>query len=340
MKIFFNQSSRFLPILAINSRAFSSAPTHFPPAVYNLHLPQQFSHNLFEHYQRQIPAHALLFKPTTGRDIASQQLVWQKLIHDYPQFHQQIQEAKDSPIIVIDGIKIPKIDPSKIPSTKYSEQDLHLYPELKLAEIVAGLVMSQIVDLEKDKAFNFIFPTLEGKGYNFKFDSDGELIWHNDGWLNGADEVVALCAIKGNQSAITKIITAQQIEDYFKSNDKENLLKVLAQDFQIKAVDDDFVTNYGPILKDGKLRYAQYGNFVASSAIEKEALNFLNQALNQINPALEISLQNGQALIIKNQQALHARAIINGENIAPQSRLLLRANAEGLNSASKDILRT
>jgi hypothetical protein len=225
----------------------------------------------------------------------------------------------------------------KIPKSKYQEDDLYKYPEIKVSEIMAGLMIEKFAKIYKNgQAFNFIYPTNEDRGRFDSFASDRELKWHADGWSSNPENKVALFCLVGNESAITEVVSAQQIIDYFVENKKERLLDELKKDFMISSGGEDFSFFQAPIIdKDDNIRFSEYGLFEPASygehrKIMQEAIKELNNALHKIVPKMSLALENGDILIIDNFKNLHRRITSEGSpSMNPatgSSRLLIRGN--------------
>ncbi|MFM7557086.1 MAG: hypothetical protein ACKO46_00760, partial [Alphaproteobacteria bacterium] len=178
--------------------------------------------------------------------------------------------------------------------------------------------------------FRAIYPTLESQGSVSKFDSDKDLLWHNDGWLKATDELTILAGVKGHEAVKTKVILAEQIIEYFKKKGKEEELKHLTSLTTIAEHSQDFDFEYGKIIdpKTQEIRFSQYGTFAQHNADskQKQAVELLKQFLNEVDPIFCESLQSGDLLILQNKHSLHARE--SSESLISGERLLLRARVE------------
>ena len=307
--------------------------------VFTIKVPKEFSKELVDKISSKIPSGVKNFKPTTLQNINSQQEMFDDLLEKFPHLKKQIADSKDSPIILMQGLQIPQLEMSKIPKSKYQEDEIFKNPEIKISEIVAGLVMQKFVNIyKKGQAFNLIYPTIEDIGRTDSFASDRELSWHNDGWGSCLEKNVALFCVVGNDSAITEVITSQQIIDYFVENKKERLLKYLTKDFHIYSGAEEFLVPQGQILDEkNNIRFSEYGKFEPATFGDnrknsEEAIKELKIALKKISPVLSHSMKNGDILIVDNLQNLHRRITPEGSpSMDPSrssSRLLLRANLE------------
>jgi hypothetical protein len=304
-----------------------------------IQVPKEFSKELVDKISTQIPVGAKNFKPTTLQNINSQNEIFNDLLDKFPQLKKQIDESKDFPIILIQGLKTPELEMSKIPKSKYQEDEIYKNPEIKIGEIMAGLMMQKFINIYSNvQAFNLIYPTTEDIGRTDSFASDRELSWHSDGWGSYPEKNVALFCVVGNDSAITEVITSRQIIDHFVENKKEHLLKYLAKDFHIYSGGEEHIVPQAKILDEkGNIRFSEYGRFESSAfwedrKVSEEAIKELKIALKKISPALSHSMENGDILIVDNLQNLHRRTTLEGSpSMDPSrgsSRLLLRANLE------------
>jgi hypothetical protein len=302
-------------------------------------VPREFSEELVKNISSQIPLGAKSFKPTTLENIKSQQEMFDVLLEKFPHLKKQIADSKDSPIILMQGLKTPQLEMSKIPISLYDSDSVFKHQEIKISEIVAGLMIKKFQNIDpQSQAFNLIYPTIEDIGRTDSFASDRELSWHNDGWGSCLEKNVALFCVVGNDSAITEVITSQQIIDYFVENKKERLLKCLFEDFYIKSSGQEFMTPQAKIIDDkGNIRFSEYGEFEPATFGDnrknsEEAIKELKIALKKISPALSHSMENGDILIVDNLQNLHRRITPEGSpSMHPSrgsSRLLLRAHLE------------
>lgn len=334
-------------------RNMFSRPIKKLSKVYKINAPQQFSQDLVDKLQNQFSSSSLLtiknFKPTSYKHIESQQDFFEKLLNKYPEFKQQIEQASNSSIVLISGLKVPDLLDGEVPTSKYEANQIYNYPQTRIAELVAGLMVNKFVNFsDHSRIFDAIYPTNQDVDRNDSFASSKELLWHNDGWARDLEGQVALFCINGNKSAITEVINSQQIVDYFKSNNKEHLLMALRDDFEIVAGGEEYFRQRAKILDSDKIRYAKYGKFISLKVDKKmrheakEAIDELNKCLENIVPALSLSLQNGDLLLIDNTQNLHRRKTAEGQQIMkPGTRILLRARIEDerKNNESKNLQR-
>jgi len=331
----------------------SFCPLKTPPIVFKINAPQQFSQDLVNKLQCQFSSTSLSiiknFKPTSYQHLESQQDFFEKLLNKYPEFKQQIEQASNSSIVLISGLKVPDLLDGEVPTSKYEANQIYNYPQTKIAELVAGLMVNKFVNFsDRRRIFDAIYPTNQDVDRNDSFASSKELLWHNDGWAQDPEGQVALFCINGNKSAITEVINSQQIIDYFKSHNKEHLLMALHDDFEIVAGGEEYFRQRAKILDSDKIRYAKYGKFISLRGDKKlrheakEAIDELNKCLENIVPALSLSLQNGDLLLIDNTKNLHRRKTADSESaMKPGSRLLFRARIEDSrkNNESKNLQR-
>ncbi|NCA28414.1 MAG: hypothetical protein EBS92_03975 [Proteobacteria bacterium] len=323
------------------ARNFSSCHPNSAP-YFKIDAPPKFSEDLINY---QLSSTSLTsqpsltiksFKPTSLLHIESQQDFFEGLLAKYPEFKEQIEKASNSPIVLISGLKVPEIPQSMVPKLKYDFKKIYNCQQTKIAELVAGLVVNRFVKFsDKNKIFDTIYPTQDDADRKDSFASSKELLWHNDGWAHDPEGQVALFCVNGNKSAITEVISSQQIIDYFKSNHKEHLLNSLQGDFEIVAGGEEYIRQQAKILDGDKIRYAKYGKFIPTNTNKTEfkqsleAISELNKCLEYIAPALSLSLQNGDLLIIDNAKNLHRRKTADGETpMEPGTRLLLRGRIE------------
>ncbi len=326
------------------ARNISSCPPNSSPYVRRIDTPPQFSKELVNIIVDKINNHlssiSLIkkFKPTSSLHIESHQEFFEGLLNKYPEFKEQINQASNSSVILISGLKVPELPESMVPKLKYDFKKIYNCQQTKIAELVAGLMINRFVNFsDKYKIFDAIYPTIDDVDRNDSFASSKELLWHNDGWAHDPEGQVALFCVNGNKSAITEIISSKQIVDYFKSNDKEHLLKALQYDFKIDLGGEEYILPRVKILDldNDMIRYAKYGRFIPTSVDKKdfnqslEAISELNKCLENIEPSLSLSLQNGDLLLIDNTKNLHRRKTADGQlAMKPATRLLLRARIE------------
>jgi hypothetical protein len=304
------------------------------PWVSRIRVPEEFSAKLVENVISKIPSGATSFKPTTLKHIQSQRKMFDDLLEKFPQLKKQFEEAKDSPIIFISGLKTPELAMEKIPTSQYRSDSVYKYPEIKMSEIAAGLIITQFQDIyPQGRAFDLIYPTIENVDRVDSSLSDKKLECHSDGWGSFPEKNVALFCVTGNDSAITEVINSKQIIDYFVENKKEHLLKILGEYFHIYSGGEEYAVPLDKILDaNGNIRFSNYGIFVNSSGSTKEAneaIDELKKAIETINPAFSSAMKNGDVLIIDNLKNLHRRITAEGKpSMDPSqanSRLLLRA---------------
>jgi hypothetical protein len=324
-------------------RGFSFETTNNFKPLYKILAPSQFSERLSKSLQEQISSFSATlspsvkvakFNPTSKKDIQSQRYLFENLLSEYPDFKKQIEEARNSSIVLISGLKVLTVPQDGIPTSIYRSEEAYKYSETKVAEIVAGLILEKFVEIDKNQnAFNLIYRADEDIGKNNSYASDKEILWHNDRWESQPEGQVALFCVNGNESVITEIITVEQIIDYFKSNNMEDLLKALQDDFIIQSSNEEYFKNTAKIIDKDQIRYAQYGSF-KSKEIDKAkfsnamtAISELNKCLENIAPIFGKALENGDFLLIDNNRNIHRRKTADGKlPMKPRSRFVLRGN--------------
>jgi hypothetical protein len=330
-EIFNRKLSSAIPLIATQ---LSQGVINHSCALIN--IPKSFSQQLVENVSVQIPQGSTIFKPTTLKNIKSQEQMFDDLLSKFPEVKAQIEAVKKQSIILIKGLKTPELEMPKIPQSKFDVEKLYKYKELKIAEIIAGLMIEKFLNIhEMPESFNLIYPSQEDIDKTNSFSSNRELLWHADGWGSNPQKNVALFCLVGNQSAITEVISSKQIIDYFVENKKEHLLQVLQENFYIKTGGEEYIYPQAPIIDEvGNIRFSEYGIFQKTGSLEdikigNEAIKELKLALKTIAPALSLSMQNGDLLIIDNLQNLHRRTTAEGmpamNPSQANSRLLLRA---------------
>ena len=256
------------------------------------------------------------------------------LINQHPQFTKDLAEVlkNQSKIIFFEGLDFPQISKHEIPKTNRGvDSGMIGNRDAMICKISSALMMGLVVNINKEGGtFQPIFPTDESIGSDSKFDSNKDLLWHNDGWMKGTDELTILVGVKGHEAVKTKVILAEQIIDHFKKNGKEEELKYLMYATTIAGHEEDFDFEYGNIIdpKTRQIRYSQYGTFAHHNADskQKQAVELLKKFLNEIDPIFCESLQSGDLLILQNKHSLHARK--SSEPMKPGERLLLRERAK------------
>jgi len=297
-------------------------------------IPPALSHNIRGFVENLIPPNSRPNRNLEWKDITKLQPRFYDLVNHHSQFTEDLAGVLEnqSKIVFFQGLNLPEIPNNVIPNTNRNiDSEMISNRDMAICKISTALVMGLIVDPNKEgEIFRAIYPTLESQGSVSKFDSDKDLLWHNDGWLKATDELTILAGVKGHEAVKTKVILAKQIIEYFKKKGKEEQLKHLMSLTTIAEHSQDFDFEYGKIIdpKTQEIRFSQYGTFAQHNADskQKQAVELLKQFLNEVDPIFCESLQSGDLLILQNKHSLHARE--SSESLISGERLLLRARVE------------
>lgn len=295
-------------------------------------VPPALAENLRRFVEIIVPVNAKPKRNFEWPDIPRYQPKFIEIVEKHPEFTHHLSQtlAEKSKIIYLQGLNFPSIDSNIIPKTsRNADSEMIGNRDVAICKISSALMMGLLVDTKnKDREiFQLIYPTKESKGSNSKFDGDRELLWHNDGWNKGVDELTILVGVKGHDAVKTKVILAETIIDYFKKNGKEEELKYLMSMTTIAEHPQDFDFVHEKIIdpETNEIRFAKYGCFGYHQNDVKvlNAIKLLQKYLEEIDPDFSESLQSGDMLILQNKHGLHARE--TSQIIGESQRLLLRS---------------
>ncbi len=294
-------------------------------------VPPALAKKLKELAESLVPVNAKPRRNFNWQEISKYQPKFIEIVEKHPEFAHHLAQtlAEKSKIIYLQGLNFPSVDSNVIPKTIYnSDSEMIGNRDVAICKISSSLVLGLLVNTnKKGEIFQTIYPTEESKGSNSKFDGDRELLWHNDGWNKGVDELTILVGVKGHDAVKTKVILAETIIDYFKKNGKEEDLESLFKITTIAENNSDFDYEYGKIIdpETNEIRFAKYGCFGYHQNDVKvlNAIKLLQKYLEEIDPDFSESLQSGDMLILQNKHGLHARE--TSQIIGESQRLLLRS---------------
>ena len=294
-------------------------------------VPPALAENLRRFVEIIVPVNAKPKRNFEWPDIPRYQPKFIEIVEKHPEFTHHLSQtlAEKSKIIYLQGLNFPSVDSNVIPKTIYnSDSEMIGNRDVAICKISSSLVLGLLVNTnKKGEIFQTIYPTEESKGSNSKFDGDRELLWHNDGWNKGVDELTILVGVKGHEAVKTKVILAETIIDYFKKNGKEEELKYLMSVTTIGEHPQDFDFVHEKIIdpKTNQIRFSNYGCFGyhQNDAKVLNAIKLLQQYLEEIDPDFSESLQSGDMLILQNKYGLHARE--TPQIIGLSQRMLLRS---------------
>lgn len=304
--------------------------------ISRLKVPPALAENLKGLAESLVPVNAKLKRNFEWQEISKYQPKFTEMAEKHPEFTHNLTKtlAEKSKIIFLQGLNFPSIDSNIIPKTsRNSDSEMIGNRDVAICKISSALMMGLLVDTKnKDREiFQLIYPTKEAKGRESEFDGDRDLLWHNDGWHNGVDELTILVGVKGHDAVKTKVILAETIIDYFKKNGKEEDLESLFKITTIAENNKDFDLLYGKIIdpKTHEIRFSNYGSFGYHQNDKKilNAIKLLQKYLEEIDPDFSESLQSGDMLILQNKHGLHARE--TSQIIGESQRLLLRSRVVG-----------
>lgn len=300
--------------------------------IFRVKVPHTFSHNLRGVAESLVPENSKPKRNFEWQEISKYQSKLTEMAEKHPEFTHHLSQilAEKPKIIFLQGLNFPSIDSNIIPKTsRDADSEMIGNRDVAICKISSALMMGLLVDTKnKDREiFQLIYPTTEAKGRESEFDGDRDLLWHNDGWHNGVDELTILVGVKGNDAVKTKVILAETIIDYFKKNGKEEDLKSLFKITTIAENNSDFDFLYGKIIdpKTHEIRFSNYGSFGYHQNDSKvlNAIKLLQKYLEEIDPDFSESLQSGDMLILQNKHGLHARE--TSQIIGESQRMLLRS---------------
>lgn len=257
----------------------------------------------------------------------------QKLVKKDKKLDEAFKSARQDDYLVklVEGVEIPDIEKSKIPTISSDFDNKIFAKEIRPAQVIS-YAYGRMIGISpecytgSDSLITGIYATMSDQESVSSYKSDKELKWHNDGWSSGeAIPRLFLLGAVGKDGVFTEVAYSEDVIKYFVKNGRQDLLKALGRE---QIIDDDEFT---PITildqKSGKVNYANYGEFRPRGGDIKlyEAIDFLNQGLEEI-PHFRINIQKGQMLALNNQKVLHRK--ITDPSIAVGSaigeRLLLR----------------
>lgn len=294
-------------------------------------VPPALAENLRRFTESIVPVNAKPKRNFEWQDISKYQPKFIEMVEKHHEFTHHLAQtlAEKSKIIYLQGLNLPSVDSNVILQTKrITDSEMIGNRDIAICKISSSLVLGLLVNTnKKGEIFQTIYPTKESQGSNSKFDGDRELLWHNDGWNNGVDELTILVGVKGYDAVKTKVILAETIINYFKKNDKEEELKYLMCKTTIAEHSQDFDFVHEKIIdpETNEIRFAKYGCFGYHQNDEKvlNAIKLLQQYLEEIDPDFSESLQSGDMLILQNKYGLHARE--TPQIIGLSQRMLLRS---------------
>ena len=262
---------------------------------------------------------------------------------DYPEFKANLENARKSPIIMIKGMNTLEL------AQQTNFNDVSDFDKINnLLPIKHNAAFSSLIALKL--GVNFVkygeLMTLVGNldkyshQQNSYYSSKVDLGWHNDGFscgVGGLESDVLISGIKGHSQALTKIITLEQIKDYFHRNNKADILQKLRSLYVFNSGFETSPRVIDSIISDDQIRFADFGenmivpNNPSQDKSEIKAIEELKKALAAIDP-FSTSLKNGEMLLIDNAKCLHFRSkfLKDDENdisaTAPATRIFLRGN--------------
>lgn len=320
--------------------------------VANVSIPSDISKEFYnitlEHLQKSASSIDSL-KPMSLEEGESGTKLLKELIRNDPKTHEsveKIKEDKDLTGIVINGIGVSNITKEEIPTEVSHLQNPQLIKKLRPNEIATyaygSILGANPTDYMVAGSFvTPIFSTEQDRYRNSSFRSGKELLWHNDGWSDVPAHYVILLGLVGKKEIRTEIVDARDIITHFQKSGKQDYLDVLGK----ISEQIDFAENYSDVRildSDGKISYAQYGNFMAKSesdsATFRKAISFLQDSLySKEIPTFGLSIGSGQALIQRNDRGLHRKTTEGPSELVKDSigeRLLLRAHSMTIDSKS------
>lgn len=289
---------------------------------------EEFAHEIQKIYPSSNPA--LRVKPFSKKESEVWNAGLVKIIEsNEPSFFEELKESQltKPSATILSGITIPDFPKEQIP-TALKDEDEESLKRMARASEISILAYSSLLgfvpnDYVQGYLTSLIYTIAEcSKDPSSYRSSSADLKWHNDGWKGGEPfPIVSLMGIIGNKSAKTKIISSEDIIEYFLNNNQKELLETLNQFCYTDP--DDYEYKQTKILdpKTRRIAYAQYGNFTpVHGSISKleEAISFLNQALHEITPQT-IEISTGVLALIDNLHSSHSR---EGD---AQGRLLIRS---------------
>ncbi|MFZ9180530.1 MAG: hypothetical protein ACO201_01505 [Rickettsiales bacterium] len=303
--------------------------------ISRLTIPPVLAENIRRFAEDIVPVNAKPRRNLEWQDILRYQPKFIKMVKNHPEFTHHLAQtlAEKSKIIYLQGLNMPSVDSNVIPQTNHiTDSEMIGNRDVAICKISSSMLLGLLVNTnKKGKVFQTVYPTDESKGSNTKFDGDRELLWHNDGWNKGVDELTILVGVKGHEAVKTKVILAETIIDYFKKNGKEEELKYLMCITTIAEHPQDFDFVHEKIIdpETNEIRFAKYGCFGyhQNDAKVLNAIKLLQQYLEEIDPDFSESLQSGDMLILQNKYGLHARE--TSQIIGTSQRMLLRSRVYG-----------
>lgn len=310
--------SRTKPLNHTAIRSFTELATMRVPQD----LADEFSDGINRKYG-QFNSTEFNLKPLTKKEgyYWGQQLC-EMMKHNYRDFSDRIEDVKESKPFstLLSGVNVPTLTPDLMPK-QLSDIDKPLFKKVIREAEISALAYPMLLDFVpndymQDHLTSCIFATEAHDHSRFSYrSSKTDLGWHNDGWNEGkAMPRLNILGVVGDERAQTLFLGQPKIVQHFHDNDKKEFLKALSVINKTPSTIFDFLDNDITILdlKEGKINYADYGDFTPNALEDYktfyQAIDFLNQTLDVLEPTC-VSIKKGDLLNTHNEYGLHRRVL-------------------------------